>query len=1519
MINFANGRDVLTAYRGEPQAQRLIQQDLVQPLALASTDIDEDGVPDLLTGYGSPGGGLLTLHRGNIDSIYPTTVAANQRKADGSFTDAPFLSPALAVGTPGPVDWIGCGDFDADGHSDVVTAAKGSTALYYFTGDGNGHLRAIEPVNVPGRITALVAGEINRADGVTDLAVGISGTDGPKVLVFEAPDGALRARPQVYSLAYEAGALGLGHLDDDPFVDLAVASGRELLIVHGQARRRSLDGTNPAEAPSASIERRFFSFAISSLAIGDFSGNHHVDLALLTPNGTVHLLSRPHAGMRKPARSRLWLDEVVPGSWPGARLLMSAHVSGMPADDLLVIDSRARQVQLIARTRARKSQLPSLISETLDVDGEPIAVLPMRLNGDAQSDLVILRRNHTSPSVVTTAPTATFIVDSVNDSGVGSLRQAIIDANANVGADEITFNIGGGGAQLINVLSQLPDITEPVTIDATTQSGFAGSPLIELAGNATPMSNGLVVSGGGTAVRGLVINLFDLNGIMISGSGNNIIENCFIGTSQNGLGPAGNLEDGVVIDGTSGDTIGGTTAAASNLISGNGIGGVRIQAGASNTLVQGNVIGMDRIGAMPVVNTFGIVVDSAMGVTIGGAASGASNLISGNFLEGILVRSGSSGSLIQGNLVGTDITGTAGPGNSGSGIKITSGANNNMVGGITPGASNTIAFNSFNGVMVDSGSNNAILSNSILLNGGVAGLGIDLTDDLSVTPNDSCDVDIGPNGVQNFPILTSAQSNGVNTVITGSLNSTASTLYRIEFFSNLMCDSSGFGQGGTLIGSTSVTTDAFCDAPINVMFSIALAPGQVVTATATDSLGNTSEFSQCVTVTAATGADLEITVSDSPDPVISGDNLTYAIVITNNGPDPDPDVMFTDTVPPGTTFVSLASPGTCTTPPVGGTGLVTCSLGPLSGGASVPLTLTVNVTAAPGAVITNSATVSGMGSDPNLANNSTTSSTGVFSGSCTVICPPDLFVGTSPTSSSCGTVVTFSPTVFGCEEVICVPPPGSVFAIGTTSVSCTEPSVEILGPLCTFNITVIDQSPPSLSCSTGVTVPLPAGQTSAVVNYPSPAVSDCSSTSVVCVPPSGSTFPAGATLVTCTAIDAFENINRCFFLASVVDSEPPVITCPANVSVLPPAGQASAVVNYPPPTVSDNFPGINIVCSPASGSSFPVGSTTVTCTATDTGGSQTSCSFIVGVGQPGVKVTIPGNKPAVEFEAQAARKPPKPNKNPCTFFTIQNIGFSPLVLTFDSLKRTGSDVTNGRISDPNDVNGVAVIAPLKFFTLYLENFDQTLTQLGTGSSVTIQPGQAQPFCLKFAPYIPGLAGKTTGLAATDALPDLVTSTIVFRQNSGANIDIPILASVATGVVLVNPVNPRKPAIVNFARSGNEITVSYAVFDSNLDVTRTRYEFLDGSGQVAAGPFEIDLAASISSVNLVRGQSFSVEQRFTGAASNPEITSVRVTVFDGETSASATSTSSANSISLADVQLMNSTRRVTLYPPVVRLR
>ena len=1384
VINLADGREVLTTYAGTPEAQRLLGQNLVQPLAMASSDFDEDGVQDLVSGYAAPNGGMLTLHRGNVDAIYPNAPEARHRKTSGTFTDAPFLSPARAFETPRPVDFIECGDFDADGHYDIVTAARASSTLFFFPGDGRGNLSAPIQVELPGRVTAMVAGAMDRDDGLTDLVVGISGAGGPKALVFEASEGALGAIPDIFTLSDEATSLVLGQFDDDSPMDLAIASGRELMIVRGQTQTMSLNETNRARAREASIDRRSFPFAISSLAVGDFTGHHHSDLAILAQNGTAHILSRPEAvssaKARKSAPLKRWLDEALPDSWPQARRLARAHSSSMRTDNLVVIDSKAHQLQLVARQAPdfQKYRL-AVMSESLDVDGEPIAVLPMRLNADAQSDLVILRRNEISPSVVITAPAMTIVVSTTSDSlGLPSLRQAIIDANANAGADLITFNIGGGGQQTLDVFSELPAITDSVTIDGTTQPGFAGNPIIEVNGLNAPSADGLIVTAPGTTIRGLVINRFSGSGISISMNASNaIVERNFIGTSITGNAGAGNSNNGVVVDGALNARIGGTAAAASNLISDNSEAGVAIINNTFASLVQGNFIGTNAAGSAALGNgNSGVAIGpTASNNSVGGTTAGARNVISGNIGSGVFIFSSASGILVQGNLIGADVGGTAPLPNT-VGVTNTSGATGNTIGGTSAGAGNTIAFNVGTGVLIRSGSGNGVLSNSIFSNGS---LGIDISDDLGVTPNDVCDTDIGPNSLQNFPTLTSASSNGASTTVTGVLDSTAGGIFRVEFFSSSTCDPSAFGQGQTFIGSTVVSTPA-CTGSFNVVLA-PVVPGQVITATATSSFNETSEFSQCVTVI-----------------------------------------------------------------PVGGP--------------------------------------------------------------CTISCPPDFLSATSANASSCGTPVFYPlPTTTGaCFTLTCAPPQQSVFAVGTTTVNCSI----VGGPSCSFTVTIVDETPPRINCPTGFTAPLPAGQLSAVVNYPAATATDnCAAPSVVCVPPSGSTFPPGATLVTCTATDAAENSNRCFFFVTVLDAEAPVIRCPANVSAALPSGQTSAVVNYPAPTVTDNQAGVNVVCSPASGSSFPAGATTVTCTATDSGGNKSSCSFIVGVGAPQVRVTIPGNKTSVEFAAAPTRKPPKPKNNPCTFFTVENIGFAPLILTLDSIARTGSAVDSGRITDPNDT---------RFFSLSAVNADG-LSPLDIGRALTLQPGQGQSICAKFAALIPALAGKTTGLAASNVLPDVVTSKIVFRQNAGPNVAIPILARVSTGLVLVNLSNPRALPEVLFTKSGNDITVSYAVFDSNLDVSRAKYEFLDSSGQVVAGPFEIDLAASISSANLVRGQSFSVDQKFTGASSNPDVTGVRLTVFDGEASMGAPSPFSATSISAASVQLMKRVPRVRLYLPDVKLR
>ena len=435
---------------------------------------------------------------------------------------------------------------------------------------------------------------------------------------------------------------------------------------------------------------------------------------------------------------------------------------------------------------------------------------------------------------------ATFDVTSAADSGAGSLRDAIIQANANSETDLIRFNIPGVGAHTITLASALPQITQPVVIDATTQSGFAGSPVIELTAPKGHIFEGLYITAGSSTVRGLAINGFQ-SGIRLGGAGGNIVSGNYLGTDVTGTLAVGN-QDGIFLESRS-NTIGGLTAGERNVISGNGGKGIRIE--ASGNVIVGNFIGVDASGAQPLGNgTWGIEISTgASGTVIGGASPGSGNVISANGQHGIMIHgSDVSNARIQGNRIGTDATGQLDRGNHFSGIYIEStGPLNTRIGGVEAGAGNVIAYNQSSGVHLNIGYGVAIRGNAIFFNGW---RGINLGS--SVVPaNDAGDGDTGPNQRQNFPVLSSSLNSNNTTVVSGTLNSTPQQQFSIDLFANTALDGSGNGQGQTYLGSVDVVTDATGNASFAA--PLALVPaGRFITATATDRSGNTSEFSNGV-------------------------------------------------------------------------------------------------------------------------------------------------------------------------------------------------------------------------------------------------------------------------------------------------------------------------------------------------------------------------------------------------------------------------------------------------------------------------------------------------------------------------------------------------------------------------------------------------------------------------------------------------------------------------------------------------
>ncbi len=282
---------------------------------------------------------------------------------------------------------------------------------------------------------------------------------------------------------------------------------------------------------------------------------------------------------------------------------------------------------------------------------------------------------------------ATFTVTTTADTGTGSLRDAITKANKSSDYDTIKFAIGSG-AKTITPRSSLPFVLHAVTIDATTQPGFSSKPLIEIRGDQT-YGDGLRVGGGNSTIKGLIINRFSGNGMILVNKGGNTIQGNWIGLDQTGTVAAKNGEKGIVVS-TSSNKIGGTSSSERNVVSGNGSSGVQLYSVASysNTVI-GNYIGTDYTGEKAVGNiSVGVAVNSgASGNRIGGTLAGERNVVSGNKSNGFVVNgSGSKNNKIIGNYVGLNVGGTKALGNLSYGIEISRENNvvqNNVVSGNT--------------------------------------------------------------------------------------------------------------------------------------------------------------------------------------------------------------------------------------------------------------------------------------------------------------------------------------------------------------------------------------------------------------------------------------------------------------------------------------------------------------------------------------------------------------------------------------------------------------------------------------------------------------------------------------------------------------------------------------------------------------------------------------------------------------------------------------------------------------------
>jgi uncharacterized repeat protein (TIGR01451 family) len=546
-----------------------------------------------------------------------------------------------------------------------------------------------------------------------------------------------------------------------------------------------------------------------------------------------------------------------------------------------------------------------------------------------------------------------------------------------IGEQAASNRVGGTTDADRNVISGNTQIG--VAINNATMNGIQGNYIgTDVTGNAIIANRQSGVDVFNTGIIGNFIggtatgagNLISGNGShgnfgvgvhLSNNSASTVVQGNRIGTNAAGTAALPNANGGIQLSSSNANTIGGTTPGAGNLISGNGsnagqpgnVGegvGIFGNSGANN--VQGNLIGTNGSGTAALPNTGTGIAIAGANNTVGGTSVGARNLISGNGSDGVYIFSVATGSVVQNNFIGTDISGQLPIPNFFNGVAVDPSASNITVG--TIGAGNIIALNSGAGIRVADGVTGvAIRGNSFFGNGG---LGIDLRSD-GVTANDPGDADSGANNLQNFPIITSAAPG--STIVAGTLNSTPSTQFTLDFYANGgACNASTEGQ--RYLGSGSVLTDAAGNASFNVTLPENSIAGESITATATDPSGNTSELSGCQVV--ASSANLSVTTSRTPTDPLIGSTVTYTLTVLNNGPLAATGVTLIDTLPAATSFVSANNPACAHA-----AGVVTCNLGALASGASVVLDIVVTADAAE--PITNSASVSAAELDPIPADN----------------------------------------------------------------------------------------------------------------------------------------------------------------------------------------------------------------------------------------------------------------------------------------------------------------------------------------------------------------------------------------------------------------------------------------------------------------------------------------------------------------------------------------------------------------------
>ncbi len=679
-----------------------------------AADIDRDGDTDVLSA-----------------SFYDNKIAWYENTGNESFTARTISTSAMGAKS------VFAADIDGDGDTDVLSASGLDNKVAWYRNNGS---QSFTPFTISS--TAMGAQSVYAADVDRDGDVdALSASQFDSKIAWYENNGTGSFTTRVISTAANGAiAVVTADLDNDGDIDVLSASNGDAKIAwyKNNGSQVFTAQTITTAAPNA-----------MSVAAADVNGDGYTDVLFAS------------AGDNKIA----WYENIGGSGVFTAHTITTAldvptdvFAADINADGKTDVLSASYFDNKIAWYKNGGGSNPSFTPHTITTNAN-LARAVIATDVDRDGDLDALSASFGDDKIAWYENLPLFDVSNTNDSGPGSLRQAILDSNAIPGVDTITFSLAAG-VQTITPTTALPTITDPVIIDGTTKIDYAGTPLVVLSGANITTQSGLHVTAGNSTIKGLVINGFTFGvAIRLETAGGNVVTGNYLGTDAAGTTAVKN-NIGVYVLSNS-NTVGGTTAASRNLISGNGSG--VFVAGNSN-VIQGNFIGTNAAGTAALANLAGV------------------------------------------NLVG----------------------NGNLVGGTVAGAGNRIAFNVAEGIVVDSGDNNAIRQNAMYSNGGV---GIDQVN--------------GGNNNQITPKVTRAVSSGGTTKVWLSLMSAPNTTFSIDVFSNAACDPTGFGEGEVFLGTTSLTTGSTGSGSTSAIFGVEVPAGHVITATATSPANDTSEFAKC--------------------------------------------------------------------------------------------------------------------------------------------------------------------------------------------------------------------------------------------------------------------------------------------------------------------------------------------------------------------------------------------------------------------------------------------------------------------------------------------------------------------------------------------------------------------------------------------------------------------------------------------------------------------------------------------------